>query len=145
MQRVSIDKVTGKRIGSQSGGDELHPHQIQGVITVAFNEKYKDAKDKPQKSSEEFAVEFAPELAIAREKYRQTSLDVERQNAINAGYKEEDIEVKFVTDEENEALAVALIPEPTEEQIYEEAIKTKEKEILRNMAIAELSVEPILK
>ena len=103
--RVSINKLTGKMIESQSGG-ETHP----------------DSK-------------------VDDEEYALTNLDTLRQNAIRAGHLEKDIEVKFVTDAEHAALMEALIPEPTEAQLYEAAIKVKEAEILRRQAIAELEAE----
>ncbi len=43
----------------------------------------------------------------------QEHLDTLKQNAINAGYKESDIEVKFVTDEEFKAIMEAMKPVPT--------------------------------
>jgi len=100
--RVSINKLTGKMIESQSGG-ETHP----------------DPK-------------------IDDKAYAEVNLETLRQNAINAGYAEKDIEVKFVTQAEYETLAEASKPEPTPEQIYEKRVTAKEKEIIRRQAIAEL-------
>ena len=100
MNRVCIEKSTGKLIEMQSGGYE--------------DEKLRDAR-----------------------------LDTLKQNALNAGYKEEDIEVKFVTEEEYEALMEANKPELTKEELYEVAIKAKEAEILRRQAIAEIEAEKI--
>jgi len=63
-------------------------------------------------------------------------------NAITAGYNKDDIEVRRgVTLEEYEVLMEALIPEPTKEQLYETAIKAKEKEIIRRQAIAAIEAE----
>lgn len=77
--------------------------------------------------------ESHPNQEINDEEYAQTNLDTLRQNAINAGYKAEDIEVKFVTDEE-----FAAIPQPeaikTKEQLNEEKVQNK----MREMAIKEL-------
>jgi len=73
----------------------------------------------------------------------QAHLDTLKQNAINAGYLESDIEVKFVTDAEFETIMEAMKPIPTEKQLYEIAIKAKEAEILRRMAIAEIKVEKL--
>ena len=103
--RVSINKLTGKMIESQSGG-ETHPD--------------------PKINDEEYAL---------------INLDTLRQNAIRAGHLEKDIEVKFATQEEYETLLEASKPEPTEAELYETAIKAKEAEILRSMAIAELAVK----
>jgi len=100
--RVSINKLTGKMIESQSGG-ETHP----------------DPK-------------------IDDKIYAEANLETLRQNAINAGYSKKEIEVKFVTQEEYETLIEISKPEPTEEQIYEEQVVAKGKEILRTMAVAEL-------
>ena len=91
--RVSINKLTGKMIESQSGGTT------------------------------------------------QEHLDTLKHNAINTGHLEKDIEVKFVTQEEYIKLLEASKPEKTPEQIYEEQIVQKEKEILRRQAIAELEGE----
>ena len=91
--RVSINKLTGKMIESQSGGET------------------------------------------------QEHLDTLKQNAINQGHLEKDIEVKFVDDSEYKVLLDATKLEPTEEELYEEKIKTKEAEILRKQAIAELVSE----
>ena len=63
--RVSINKLTGKMIESQSGGE------TQDHLNTLF------------------------------------------QNALSAGYKAEDIEVKFVTNEEFQILSKETEPEPT--------------------------------
>ena len=73
--------------------------------------------------------------------YAETNLETLRQNAINSGYNLKDIEVKFVTDVEFKELIETSKPIPTTEQIYEEQIKLKEKEILRRQAITELEKE----
>lgn len=128
--QVCVEKLTGKLIESQSGGDQLHPHQIQKVITEAFDAKYKNEKVKPKKTLEELVIEFAPELEIATKEYRQFNLNAPLQNAINQGYKEEDVEVKFVTDAEFQVIMEAQPkPEPTEEQINEEKIQAKTREL----------------
>ena len=145
--RVSINKLTGKRIGSQSGGDELHPHQIQKVIADAFNIKYDDSKVMPKKTPEELVIEFAPEIEIARDAYRQTNLEVMIQNAVNQGHLRENVEAKFVTDEENAILAEASKPIPTEADLLELEITAKMVEIsdreLRVKAIAEIEAENV--
>jgi len=105
--RVSINKLTGKMIESQSGG-ETHPDpQIDDGV------------------------------------YAEANLETLRQNAINAGHSEKDIEVKFVTQEEYETLLEASNPVPTPEQLYEEQVTLKGKEILRTMAIVELEAEKL--
>jgi len=75
MDRVCIDKTTGKVIGYQSGGDDR------------------------------------PDLMEMR-------LDTLRINAINAGYKEDQIEVKWVTDAEFQALIA-----PSAEELAAQAKK----------------------
>ena len=90
MNRVCIEKATGKLIEMQSGGYE--------------DEKLRDAR-----------------------------LDALKQNALNAGYKEADIEVKWVSDEELQPLMAAL-NQPTPEQIAE-----KEKEALIQAKIREMA------
>lgn len=99
--RVSIDKLTGKMIEAQSGG-ETHPNS-----------------------------------EIDDEEYAQMNLDVLLQNAINMGYKEKDVEVRFVTDEEFEILKEISEPEPTEEQLNEEKIKLR----IRKLAVESLKAE----
>ena len=71
MNRVCIDKTTGKVIEMQSGGYD----ESDAVVTAA-------------------------------------RLDTLRQNAINAGYKDADIEVKWVSAEEYAALVAALPAQP---------------------------------
>jgi len=91
--RVSINKLTGKMIESQSGG-ETHPD---------------------------------PEINDAV--YAEASLETLRKNAVGWGFSEKDIEVKFVTDEEFEVLLEVSKPEPTEEQLNEDKIKFRMREI----------------
>jgi len=47
----------------------------------------------------------------------QAHLDTLKQNAINAGYLESDIEVKFVTDEEYQIILDSMKPIPTYEDL----------------------------
>lgn len=91
--RVSINKLTGKMIESQSGG-ETHPNP-----------------------------------KINNNKYARTCLNTLLWNAVNAGHKEEDVEVKFVTDEEFNVFLEASKLAPTEEQIYEEKIQKRMREL----------------
>ena len=109
--RVSINKLTGKMIESQSGG-ETHP----------------DPK-------------------IDDKAYAEANLETLRQNAINQGYSEKDIEVKFATPEEYETLMEANKPIPTEAELSELAITAKMVEIsdreLRVKAVAEIEAENV--
>lgn len=69
--------------------------------------------------------ETHPDPKVDNVEYAQANLDILKQNAINAGYNEEDIEVKFVTDEE-----FALIPTKTQAELDAEevvAVKAKKK------------------
>ena len=79
MDRVCIDKTTGKLIEMQSGGES-----DDAALTA-------------------------------------TRLDTLRQNAINAGYQESDIEVKWVTAEEYAALT-APTPDEIQAQMKQQAI-----------------------
>lgn len=110
--RVCINTKTGKMIESQSGGDALHPHRI--------NPEWTDA-----------------EFIAATDAYRQASLDMMIKNAINAGHKAEDVEVKFVTDAEFEALMEAARPEPTQKDLNKKKIDTE----IQLMAIERLKVK----
>jgi len=99
--RVSINKLTGKLIEAQSGG-ETHPN---------------------------------PE--IDNKEYVRVNLDVLLQNAVNAGYKKDEVEVKFVTDEEFEMLMETTKLPPTEEQLNEEKIQKR----IRELAIESLKAD----
>jgi len=92
--RVCIEKSTGKLIESQSGGE---------VEYLPQDEKVSD-------------IEYAEYLAKcdALESMRLNTL---KQNAINAGYLEADIEVKFVTDAEFETIMEVMKPIPTYEDL----------------------------
>lgn len=58
----------------------------------------------------------------------QEDLDIMVQNAINAGYKEEDIEAKFVTEEEWQIIKKQWLDDPIKEEIKQKELKRKEKE-----------------
>ena len=88
--RVCIEKLTGKLIGSQSGGE---------VERLQKNEKISDK-------------EYA-EYLVDCDALEANRLDTLKQNAVNAGYKETDIEVKYVTDAKFQVIMDANKPEPT--------------------------------
>lgn len=67
-------------------------------------------------------------------------LDTLKQNALNAGYKEEEIEAKWVTDEEWSQIE-ATLNQPTPEQIAEKEKETLIQAKMREMAEAELIAE----
>jgi len=73
--------------------------------------------------------ETHPDPKINDKAYAVTNLETLRQNALNAGYNLKDVEVKFVTDEEFEVLLEVSKPEPTEEQLNEDKIKFRMREI----------------
>lgn len=76
--------------------------------------------------------EAHPNPKIDDKEYALMNLDTLRQNAINAGYAEADIEVKYVTDAEFQVIMDAIPkPEPTTEQINETKIQTR----IRKLAI----------
>jgi len=64
-------------------------------------------------------------------------LDTLKQNALNAGYTEADIEVKYVTDEEF-ATIMAFTTAPTPEQELKSEQEAKIQAKIRDMAIKEL-------
>jgi len=97
MNRVCIEKATGKLIEMQSGGYE--------------DEKLRDAR-----------------------------LDTLRKNALNAGYEEADIEVKWVSDEELQPLMAAL-NQPTPEEIAAKETEALIQAKMREMAEAALIAE----
>ena len=79
--------------------------------------------------------EAHPAPKIDDKGYAVMNLETLRQNAINAGYKEEDIEVRVVTDAEFQVIMNAQPkPKPTEEQLNEAKIQTK----IRELAITDL-------
>jgi len=84
--------------------------------------------------------ETHPDPEIDDEEYAAMNLNTLLQNAIGWGYKAEDIEVKFVTNEEFAVLMEATRLPPTEERIYEEKIKLR----MRELAIESLKVDEIL-
>ena len=105
--RVCLEKSTGKLIDSQSGGK------------VERLPKNKEVSDK----------EYAGYLAGC-DALEANRLNTLLQNAINQGYKEADIEVKFVTDAEFQIIMDAIPkPEKTSEQLNEEKIQAKIREL----------------
>jgi len=113
IMRISINKSTGKLIESQSGGDELPLGRVQSLLIELYTTKYNDRKIKPELTPKELIIEFASEIELAKEEYKQENLNVLVQNAINAGYTAEDVEVRFVTDGEFQAILEAEKPKPT--------------------------------
>lgn len=70
------------------------------------------------------------------EKLRDARLDTLKQNALNAGYTEDEIEVKWVTDAEWAAIQEANRPVPTAEQLKEAAIQEEMRRIAEASLIA---------
>ena len=117
MNRVCIEKSTGKLIEMQSGGKVERRAQSKEETKEQYQE-YIDACD-------------------ALEAMR---LDTLKQNALNAGYKEADIEVKWVSDEELQPLMAAL-NQPTPEQIAAQETEALIQAKIREMAEAALIAE----
>ena len=67
----------------------------------------------------------------------QEHLDTLKQNALNAGYKEKDIEVKFVTDAEFETL-MDFTTAPTSDEILKKEQEAKIQAKIRDLAIKDL-------
>jgi len=103
--RVSINKLTGKMIESQGGGETHLDPKIDDVV------------------------------------YAEANLETLRQNAINAGHLEEDVEVKYVTDAEFAAIMEAEKPiiDP-QDAINEAMIQAK----IRELAVDVLKDEELL-
>jgi len=78
------------------------------------------------------------------EKLRDARLDTLRQNAINAGYDEKDIEVKWATEAEWAAIEETL-NQPTPEQAAAQEKEALIQAKMREMAEAELIKEGKLK
>ena len=78
--RVSIDKLTGKIIGSQSGG------------------------------------KVYPDPKVEDREYDEKNLETLRQNVTNAGYKNTEVEVKYVTQEEYKTLLETSKPVLTKDE-----------------------------
>lgn len=66
-----------------------------------------------------------------------------KQNAFNAGYKEDEIEVKWVTNAEWVVMQADL-NRPTPDQIEEAKIQAEMQRILREQAIASLKAQKII-
>jgi hypothetical protein len=100
--RVCIEKITGKLVEAQGGGrvDRL--------------------------SQEEFQHEddFSKYLASCND-LEATRLNTLKQNALNAGYTEDEIEVKWVTDEEWARIQVELNKPTPEQKAEKEAAKVR--------------------
>jgi len=67
-------------------------------------------------------------------------LDTLKQNALNAGYKEDEIDVKWVTDEEWAAIQADL-NKPTQEQVAGAEKETLVQTKMRDLAIAALKID----
>lgn len=117
MNRVCVEKATGKLIEMQSGG-KVDRLQREAFKDDARYQKYLTDCDS---------------LEAAR-------LDTLRQNAINAGYKEDEIIVKWVADEEWATIQAGL-NQPTPEQIAEREREALIQAKIREQAISALTAE----
>ena len=112
--RVCVNKLTGKLIESQSGGEVDRIPQDENV------------------SDEEYA-----EYLNSCDAFEAARLGTLYQNALNAGYNKANIEVKYVTDKEYQAIleyTIALTPEEILKAEQENKIQKK----IRDIAIEEL-------
>ena len=75
-----------------------------------------------------------------REDLMEMRLNTLKQNALNAGYKEDEIDVKWVTDEEWAGI-MADLNKPTPEQIAEQEKETLIQAKMREQAITALKFE----
>ncbi|MCK4817101.1 hypothetical protein KA005_15130 [bacterium] len=142
--RVCIEKLTGKLIESQSGGKInrlLKDHQV--FIDVEDNARDIAIKENLSSEEVEAAIKFAGDAAFSV--YEAECIVIEHnrlatlfENALNAGYEENEIETKWVTNEEYQiVLDSQPVPKPTEKGVNEVKIKTK----IRKLAITELIKE----
>ena len=126
MYRVATQLLTGKLIEMQSGG------KVERLTWMEWSLSVKEPKDRSEEKYQEYLNE-CDALEASR-------LDTLKQNALNAGYKEDDIEVKWVTDEEW-AVIEATLNQPTPEQIAEKEREALIQAKIREMAEAELIAE----
>lgn len=126
MNRVCIEKATGKVIEMQSGG------KVERLSWMEWSLSIKDPKDRTEEKYQEYL-----DKCDALEEMRLNTL---KNNAIGYGYSEADIEVKWISDEELQPLMAAL-NQPTSEQIAaqekESLIHAKMREIAETALIAE--------
>lgn len=116
--RVCTEKSTGKLIESQSGGRVKRLPQNNKVSDLKYTDYLNDC-----------------------DTLEANRLDTLKQNAVNAGYIETNIEVKYISNIEYQIILDAQsIPEKTEREINEAKIKTK----IRKLAIVELIKEKTL-
>jgi len=82
--------------------------------------------------------ETHPDPKIDDKDYADMNLETLRQNAINLGYNLKNIEIKFVTNIEYQTILDSqTVPEPTQDQINENKIKAK----MRELAIVNLKAD----
>ena len=126
MYRISRIKSTGKLIEMQSGG------KVERLTWMEWSLSVKEPKDRSEEKYQEYLNE-CDALEASR-------LNTLKQNALNAGYKEDDIEVKWITNEEWAAIE-ATLNQPTPEQIAEKEREALIQAKIREMAEAELIAE----
>lgn len=81
-----------------------------------------------------------PDPKIDNAEYAATCLNTLKQNALNAGYKEDEIEVKWIDEKEWQGIQAEL-DKPTLEQIAERKREVLIQGKIREQAIAELKKE----
>ena len=103
MNRVCVKKATGKLIEMQGGGD------VARLQFTEWSRSINNPKDRTETAYNKYLA-YCDALETMR-------LNTLKQNAINAGYIEDQIEVKWVTDEELEEILEANKPVPTIAQL----------------------------
>ena len=130
MYRLCLTK-DGKLIEMQSGG------KVDRLSWMEWSLSVKEPKDRTEEKYQKYLDECDVLEAMR--------LDTLKQNALNAGYKKEDVEVKWVTDEEWKVIE-ATLNQPTPEEIAaqekEALIQAKMREMAEAALIAEGKLVP---
>jgi len=113
MNRICRTKE-GKFLEMQSDG------KVERLSWMEWSLSINDPKERTEENYNQYLAE-CDALEVAR-------LDTLRQNALRQGYKEEDIEVTWITDEEA-AQVMADLNKPTAEQSY----ITEKTAVLKNL------------
>jgi hypothetical protein len=128
MNRICRTKE-GKFLEMQSDG------KVERLSWMEWSLSINDPKERTEENYNQYLAE-CDALEVAR-------LNTLKQNALRQGYKEEDIEVKWVTDEEWAIIEVDL-NKPTPEQIAAQEKEALIQAKMREMAEAELIAEGVL-
>jgi hypothetical protein len=106
--------------------------KVERLLWMEWSLSIKEPKDRTEEKYQEYLNEC--------DAIEASRLNTLKQNAINAGYKEDDIEVKWITSKEWQVIK-ATLNQPTPEQIAaqekEALIQSKMREISEAALIAE--------